>query len=910
MAKKSSDTDYQNWRKTLPVNLQYEGDYDLRGYYDKYGAVKIDQNSKQHLTDEFKLPNHKTFSDESVHYNFATMPQGGHWKGDVYMPNDPLIKDIVDETPIKAYGGQLMTKYARGRTIKRFDSGGGLDPNSYAASGKYNQSNLNYNGSNSALGSDVGATLSSNYQGNGTTSGNMNTTGTGSNMAGYAKYAPLVATAATSLSGLADNKASIRDKEGMISNTETAVAGAINPLFGAIHAGVSAVMNPLTNYAHRLNDDGTLKNRQMAINERYGQILADPLATIGAGATNGFKDFAGKGYADSLEKDPKAAYAEKQAADKAASDAAAKQKYDEQMNYTRAYNMANPSTGREGSGIYAHGGNFIYDNGGAIPTGDPIAKPVYNTAVQNNYPMYHQRIVNGQPTYWKGSFHGTADAWKNMNRNPTPYVPNAVSITADEYNQNLGTGNMMPTYTVPPDPFTNAPTVTTPTNVVPVQGNGGFMGINPAHKGYCTPMSKSTCTGHRRALAETLKKHHGFQKAFGGAVNVPYSMKAAGGDLVPLASNVTKAVGDTHEEDTNQDGRNGITLQANGSPIAEVENQEVMHDGKVFSDRLKLAPGLTFAKKAEQLGKKKGKYEELGETTNTRQKNGADRMLANVNSDLENLFYIQEMSKAGTSTQPVNTPTKASGGTLPAVDWSKVADNSIPYLDNIYNTGLIANTPDIPNPTKRVAYDLSPVALKTNYNINPALNDADRNYQMLNKDMNENTSNSVTARGNKLAGFVGLLNNKSALYNTKENAETDFINKNNMNVQSVIDRNTGNRQTIANENNGLTDNFNWAKMQRASDINTMKGQNFANMVNNMTTQVQDRNMSNVDSQRIMMDALKYNDAAGFAKTIGTPSMDSIIRSNPQSYTQIEKALINAGQNSALEEFYKRYGKNN
>lgn len=29
--------------------------------------------------------------------------------------------------------------------------------------------------------------------------------------------------------------------------------------------------------------------------------------------------------------------------------------------------------------------------------------------------------------------------------------------------------------------------------------------INPKHKGYCTPMSKSTCTPRRRALAERFK---------------------------------------------------------------------------------------------------------------------------------------------------------------------------------------------------------------------------------------------------------------------------------------------------------------------------------------------------------------------------------------------------------------------
>ncbi len=30
--------------------------------------------------------------------------------------------------------------------------------------------------------------------------------------------------------------------------------------------------------------------------------------------------------------------------------------------------------------------------------------------------------------------------------------------------------------------------------------------VNPAHKGYCTPMSKPTCTPKRAALARTFKQ--------------------------------------------------------------------------------------------------------------------------------------------------------------------------------------------------------------------------------------------------------------------------------------------------------------------------------------------------------------------------------------------------------------------
>lgn len=36
--------------------------------------------------------------------------------------------------------------------------------------------------------------------------------------------------------------------------------------------------------------------------------------------------------------------------------------------------------------------------------------------------------------------------------------------------------------------------------------------VNPAHKGFCTPMTKKTCTPKRKAFAETMKKNHGFHK--------------------------------------------------------------------------------------------------------------------------------------------------------------------------------------------------------------------------------------------------------------------------------------------------------------------------------------------------------------------------------------------------------------
>lgn len=55
-------------------------------------------------------------------------------------------------------------------------------------------------------------------------------------------------------------------------------------------------------------------------------------------------------------------------------------------------------------------------------------------------------------------------------------------------------------------------------NNSPSAKNGNWIqkAVNPAHKGYCTPMTKSTCTPRRKALAKTFKKHHGFHKSEDG----------------------------------------------------------------------------------------------------------------------------------------------------------------------------------------------------------------------------------------------------------------------------------------------------------------------------------------------------------------------------------------------------------
>lgn len=109
VASPESDRAYQAWRATLPKRLQYEGDYDLRGFYNKYPEFRVNKPG-QHMTDEFKLPNHPTFSDQS-RYADPRHP-GGHWnKGDVYVPAPPASHGFDAELEASRPRGILAQLY-------------------------------------------------------------------------------------------------------------------------------------------------------------------------------------------------------------------------------------------------------------------------------------------------------------------------------------------------------------------------------------------------------------------------------------------------------------------------------------------------------------------------------------------------------------------------------------------------------------------------------------------------------------------------------------------------------------------------------------------------------------------------------------------------------------------------------
>ena len=125
---------------------------------------------------------------------------------------------------------------------------------------------------------------------------------------------------------------------------------------------------------------------------------------------------------------------------------------------------------------------------------DPTAMPVNRAGGPTERNVLTQPESSVQPQFQSAQSTQQADMMSNIasNQGELNTDDNAQNNIA-QAQDNLGT-----------DAATN-----TPPNTMGGTGMGmygpSFMGINPDHKGYCTPMTKETCTPRRKALAKRLK---------------------------------------------------------------------------------------------------------------------------------------------------------------------------------------------------------------------------------------------------------------------------------------------------------------------------------------------------------------------------------------------------------------------
>jgi hypothetical protein len=193
--------------------------------------------------------------------------------------------------------------------------------------------------------------------------------------------------------------------------------------------------------------------------------------------------------------------------------------------------------------------------------------------------------------------------------------------------------------------------------------------------------------GYQGALANYNTSGYGkYGMKFPNDGQLPYTTD--GSEVNQLASNVAQYEGDTHEN-------GGIQLD-NG---AEIEDEEVVKDDMVLSDRLnpsesikymmkglstQLKSGDTYASVAERLGTKKGEFESKVNSTRLGEAGTAKLMIERYDKAIDVLFQDQQMNKIQNK-----VGTYAAGGKFdpPEKDTQgKASNKNLKWDDKPFNT--------------------------------------------------------------------------------------------------------------------------------------------------------------------------------------------------------------------------------
>jgi hypothetical protein len=100
----AEETKYRSWLQKIgqtpgsgfAVDDTWTGsDYDYRGFFQKFGPVDVKKG--QHFTDEFKLPNHETFSKESRFATGKAAEHAGTWNGETFVPAKVASAGVAEQ---------------------------------------------------------------------------------------------------------------------------------------------------------------------------------------------------------------------------------------------------------------------------------------------------------------------------------------------------------------------------------------------------------------------------------------------------------------------------------------------------------------------------------------------------------------------------------------------------------------------------------------------------------------------------------------------------------------------------------------------------------------------------------------------------------------------------------------------
>ena len=319
-----------------------------------------------------------------------------------------------------------------------------------------------------------------------------------------------------------------------------------------------------------------------------------------------------------------------------------------------------------------------------------------------------------------------------------------------------------------------------------------------------------------------------YYMANGGKLSTP-SYYSTGGKLTRLSSDTELVEGNTHAE-------GGVKLKKGGgtAPFAEVEDEEVIKDGKrVYSDRLRSSNGKTFAENVEALSTEKGKLEKLS-TKGDAISRGTNKRRIEILDAKEDAFYQEQESL------------KSSEPTMGYYDLGGVLDSVSPYVDNIANAVLTLATPKLRKPVTMRHSELN-----TKVNVTDQLNDINKAVDSSADFIMKNTSNSASARNAIAKTRLQGAAQKAKVRAYKENAETQLENANIRNKQFVDARNSA-----------ILNRFNDQQTARQGAIQSRISQNFSNLAGDYVDRRNSENIRDYNNKKLAIVKSMYKNGSG------------------------------------------------
>lgn len=178
-------------------------------------------------------------------------------------------------------------------------------------------------------------------------------------------------------------------------------------------------------------------------------------------------------------------------------------------------------------------------------------------------------------------------------------------------------------------------------------------------------------------------------------------------------------------------------------------------------------------------------------------------------------------------------------------DWIGLGGNLIGSLASYIGTRNMVN--DIPMPQKPVAAPI--MKLKTRFNINAPLTEINEQEQMQRDMIGRNTSSSNVSLARQQRVMNEAQRSRNQLYTQKENTETQLINQDRLNRQTMMSKNVD-------AYNQWLNNFIQSKSNKAA----LKANNFNNLISGLTGGIGDM-LSRIESRRATNNTIQAMAAA-------------------------------------------------